>query len=60
MADETLETLIGELAEANGIDPDYLADCLSSGDMPESLRETVTAALGDVDLFDQALKRKDD
>lgn len=53
--DDTVREAITALAEEYGIDPEYLLQCLSMGTMPVELREAVSAALGDVDLFDRAL-----
>lgn len=58
--EESVRQAILTLAEKSGVDADMLLAAFSSGDMPDELQQAVTAVLGDVDLFDRAVKEKDD
>ncbi len=55
--DDALRDKIRRLAEDNDIDPERLEASFSGASMPEALEKTVATVLGDVELFDLALRK---
>ncbi|WP_319470425.1 hypothetical protein [uncultured Pseudodesulfovibrio sp.] len=53
--DDALREKIRVLAEKNGLAPEVLEEMLGTGTVPEELEQAMTALMGDISRFAQAL-----
>lgn len=52
--DDSIRQSLRKLAEEHGLDLELLEQALLSGDIPESLAQSMAEVLGDIGRFDEA------